>query len=281
MSKKGLPDPNMLKSAGRMMWTNILIESLLIQRLVKYRRQFDETVEQSRHRELWKNIENEFNAMHDETVTVLQLRSKFKYLQDQYLKIRAEEEATHDSNKLVIYPHYWDLLAEYFGDEVSHHSQSVDEDNENIALTEMNGGETPNLMNELDTQRSGQLGPYVPPSNENTQIQPSLYPIPTQTVSQTQFPVTELETMTDGPTKRRKVNTSIDLPSPTIGILKEVSQSLKTFQSVQRNIAQSVEDMKQVLEQSNEAIRGLHHALNQSIQVNAALLDFLKRQSST
>lgn len=124
---KSAQEPKKVKNPERMAWTQTLVESLLIERVVKHGREFVESGEPSQHRQLWDVIRRDFNTMHQLSVTVTQLRAKFRYLHEQYIKVRAdEEEAERDAEKLVVYPRCWDMLAEYFGDDIPHSSPSFE-----------------------------------------------------------------------------------------------------------------------------------------------------------
>ncbi|EEY61526.1 uncharacterized protein PITG_01840 [Phytophthora infestans T30-4] len=275
--KKPSPEPERPKSAGRMTWSDALVESLLIERLVKHGEQFVDAAGPSQHRELWEMIRREFNTMHGEAVTVTQLRAKYRYLQEQYVKFRAEEEiAAKDPNKLVIYPRCWDMLAEYFGEEGVHNHADVGVDDEEVLVkgaTTSQGFIVPGQLE--DSQLSAQSTALVPqitsaPPVNSTPLQASQSLVDRQASSPVQ---------TDMVAKRRRLNmseTSIVATDSSI----EAARKLEAIQNLQSDMARSMDGMKQVVEQSNEAIRGLQKALDQSNQVNAALLDFLSRQPS-
>ncbi|ETL49422.1 hypothetical protein L917_01062, partial [Phytophthora nicotianae] len=289
--KKASPEPKRPKSAGRMNWSDALIESLLIERLVKYGEQFVDARDQSQHRELWEIIQREFNTMHDEAVAVTQLRAKFRYLQEQYVKIRGEEDAAaKDPTKLVIYPRCWDMLAEYFGEEGVHSSHDVGLDHEETVVKERDANQALSVPGQLDNQLPAQSAPLVPlttPSYAQASMAPPIYSAPVPAAPQSQSLEVRLASSPD--VKRRRLNTSETsvvqqdlrpVANAAPDATNEVAQKLETIQNVQSDMARSMDGMKQVVEQSNEAIRGLQEALTQSNQVNAALLDFLKRQPS-
>ncbi|KAF1784204.1 hypothetical protein GQ600_12170 [Phytophthora cactorum] len=294
--KKASPEPKRPKSAGRMTWSDALVESLLIERLVKHGEQFVDAGDQSQHRELWEIIQNEFNTMHAETATVTQLRAKFRYLQEQYQKVCAEEDAAaRDATKLVIYPRCWDMLAEYFGEEGVHSCPDVGVDHEEVLATEANASQALSVPGQVDNQLSAQSAPLVPqitPASVQAPKQPPVYSAPMHAVPQSQSLVVRLASspmQTDVVAKRRRLSTSETsvvqqdlrpLANAAPDAANEVARKLETIQSVQSDMARSMDGMKQVVEQSNEAIRGLQQALNQSNQVNTALLDFLRRQPS-
>ncbi|GMF19260.1 unnamed protein product [Phytophthora lilii] len=297
--KKAPPEPQKTKNPDRMAWTDTLIESLLIERIVKHGKQFVEAPDQSQKRELWGTIHREFSAMHALKVTVTQLRAKFRYLQEQYLRVRAEEEeAAKDPDKLVVYPRCWDMLAEYFGDEGTQGSPSVDVEPDAV-LPEAGISQAVSLPLQVEngfpvpaqsvTVQSAAM-PSVPVQPSFAQSVP-VYSAPMQVFPQTQATVARQEPMpvrSDMPQKRRKVNppqaavaqqdshaaASANVPP------SDVAEKLETIQNTQTEMAKTMDGMKQVVEQSNEAIRGLQQALSQSNQVNAALLDFLRRQPS-
>ncbi|KAH7469356.1 hypothetical protein PRIC1_000158 [Phytophthora ramorum] len=303
--KKDPSETKKPKNLDRMAWTDILIESLLIERIVKHGAQFIEAGHQSQHRELWDIIQKEFNEMHDVTVTVPQLRAKFRYLRDQYLRARAdEEEAARDTDKLVIYPRCWDMLAEYFGD-VPRSSPGVDVNNEEVIEAEPATNQAiqsapVSILSVPFQQALVQPVPFqstpvqaVPMQSDTMQIIPA-QPSPVYSPPQAQLPVTQQTSSparSDAASKRRRLTleASVLQPESRLGafnpapaavppVSSDVAVKLETIQSTQREMARSMEGMKQLVEQSNEAIRSLQQALNQSNQVNAALLDFLRRQ---
>ncbi|KAG1696544.1 hypothetical protein DVH05_018237 [Phytophthora capsici] len=290
--KKASPEIKKPKNQDRMTWTDVLIESLLIERIAKYGKQFNAAGEQSQHRELWETIQNEFNAMHNETVSVLQLRAKFRYLQEQYRKVRAEEkEAERDARKSVIYPRCWEMLVEYFGDE-----GDMGVEHDGGVEAEGNSDQTASPLG------NGQLAhppPFVLQSGvafvQASPQQPALNPI-YSTSSQTAPHQTEAlmvrlpssPVQSDIAAKRRRTNSPEVLPlhqdlrtgDSAADPSNAVAQKLETIQNVQSDMAKSMDGIKHVVEQSNQVIRGLEQALNQSNQVNTALLDFLRRQPS-
>ncbi|KAL3663630.1 hypothetical protein V7S43_011516 [Phytophthora oleae] len=290
--KKTSPEVKKPKNQDRMAWTDVLIESLLIERVVKHGKQFVAAGEQAQRRELWEIIQNEFNAMHDEAVTVPQLRAKYRYLQEQYRKVRAEEnEAERDASKSVIYPRSWEMLVEYFGDE-----GSAGVDHEEGVESEGNGSQT--VTNQLDNGLPAHPAPFVlqsgPAFVQAPQLQPVLTPVysaSVQAAPQTQALMVRLPSSpvrSDVASKRRRVGPAEALalqqdPRAVAGAVdssSDVTQKLESIQNVQSDMARSMDGIKHVVEQSNQVIRGLEQALNQSNQVNAALLDFLRRQPS-
>ncbi|KAG7386735.1 hypothetical protein PHYPSEUDO_015331 [Phytophthora pseudosyringae] len=292
--KKPSPEPKKLKNQDRMAWTDVLVESLLIERVVKHGKQFVEAGEQSQHRELWEIIRSEFNAMHEATVTVTQLRAKFRYLQEQYLKVRGDEEAAaRDASKLVIYPRRWDMLVEYFGVEARQGIPNVGADHEEGIAAGENGSQAVSVtMGQLDNRVLAQsVSQTVPAYVQTPQLQPTSvldYPAHVQAVHETQALVVRQapsSALSEVAPKRRRVNPSeaqIDL-RPVLNVAppdsaSDLAQTLETIQSVQDDMARSMDSMKHVVEQSNQVIRGLEQALTQSNQVNTALLDFLRRQ---
>jgi hypothetical protein len=311
--KKMSPEPKKAKNPDRMAWTDVLIESLLIERLVKHGQQFLEAGEQSQHRELWEIIHKEFNEMHEENVTVTQLRAKFRYLQEQHMRVRGEEEeATRDVSKTVIYPRCWDMLAEYFGDDVPRSSPSVGVDHEEVVTKEGNDDnhQAVDAPSQVENRLAAQLTPVQTASvqsamptqsvsTQNMQLMPMqpvyAYSIPAQADPQALVPLVRQvpSPERDVAPKRRKLepqDVSAAQQEATQATLSDaapsreapdVVETLETIQSTQFEMARSMDGMKQVVEQSNEAIRGLQQALTQSNQVNAALLDFLRRQPST
>ncbi|KAK1941871.1 hypothetical protein P3T76_006935 [Phytophthora citrophthora] len=290
--KKTSPEIKKPKNQGRMTWTDVLIESLLIERIAKYGKQFIAAGEQSQHRELWETIQNEFNAMHNEAVTVLQLRAKFRYLQEQYQKVHAEEnEAERDASKSVIYPRCWEMLVEYFGDE-----DNVGVDHGGGVETEGNCNQT--VASQPDNVQPAHPAPFVLQSGaafvQAPPLQPVLNPVystPAQAAPQTQTLMVRPPSspvLLDVAPKRRRVNPPEVLTlhqdqhtgASAADSSTDVIQKLETIQNVQSDMARSMDGIKHVVEQSNQVIRGLEQALNQSNQVNAALLDFLRRQPS-
>ncbi|OWZ02305.1 hypothetical protein PHMEG_00026155 [Phytophthora megakarya] len=256
------------KNSDRMSWNDELVEMLLAERLHKHGKEFLEAGTQQQMRELWGLIHQEFTAKTEVNVTVTQLRAKFRYLQEQYMKVRAEEEEfSRDPIKVVIYPRCWEMLVEYFADETPHTDTSVEVEQQ----TESNGIQMP-------------VQSAPPPLTHPTQntfmlmapLQPgsAMYATPGQA-----GPPTESTTDPDVNPKRRRLN-STEAPASQAEGTSAVAEKLETIQSTQSEMARSMDGMKQVVEQSNEVIRGLHDALNQSNQVNAALLDFLRRQPS-
>ncbi|KAE8883959.1 hypothetical protein PF005_g8508 [Phytophthora fragariae] len=303
-----------LKNPDRMAWTQALVESLLIERIVKHGREFLESVEPSQHRQLWDVILRDFNAMHQLSVTVTQLRAKFRYLQEQYIKVRAEEEeAERNAEKLVVYPRCWDMLAEYFGDEVPHSSPSLEVEKDEVLVAETMDTQVVSAASSTGDMVAAQSAPVsfvqsVPLQavafqsvSMQTPFQPiplqpvaqsaPVYSVPTQVVvTQTQASVIRQETSPEVALKRRRVNAPVAqqeprtaespyaIPSNAPPVPSDVVEKLETIQNTQNEMSKSMDGMKQVVEQSNEAIRSLQQALNQSNQVNAALLDFLRRQ---
>ncbi|GMF55175.1 unnamed protein product [Phytophthora fragariaefolia] len=308
---KAPPECKVPKNADRMAWTQALVESLLVERIVKHGREFVEAGELSQHRELWEVIHRDFNAMHQMSVTVTQLRAKYRYLQEQYVKTRAEEEeAEKNAEKLVVYPRCWDMLAEYFGDEVLQSSPSFSEVKEGI-LTDTSNGQEVSAPTAVETSVPAQSAPasfvqavpLQPAAFQAAPVQTTfqsapLQPVPTQSaavysastppvVPQTQASVIAQDSSPDVAPKRRRVNPSVAhagqqepqfVVSNLTPVSNDVVEKLETIQTTQNEISKCMDGIKQIVEQSNQAIGSLQQALNQANQVNAALLDFLRQQ---
>ncbi|POM79303.1 Hypothetical protein PHPALM_3064 [Phytophthora palmivora] len=294
--KKVSPEIKKEKNSDRLSWSDDLIEALLVERLVKYGKEFAEAKNQQQRRELWERIHESFNAKPGVKVSVTQLRAKFRYLQEQYMKVRTgEEEFSRDPIKVVIYPRCWDMLGEYFGEDMAQCNPNVDVDHYDGVVTEANDSQAVNEPSQVISQLPAQpTPPFTQPLPsvllQTSPTQPASIPVYStlaQTVPPTQAPEVRQESSThsDVSPKRRRLNSpegcsnasSIPVLSDGTG---DVAEKLKAIQSTQSEMARSMDGIKQVVEQSNEAIRGLQEALSQSNQVNAALLDFLKRQPS-
>ncbi|KAG6611485.1 Mutatorlike Transposase [Phytophthora cinnamomi] len=281
-------EAKVLKNPDRMAWTQTLVESLLIERIVKHGREFVEAGEISQHRQLWEVIHKDFNAMHQLSVSVTQLRAKFRYLQEQYVKVRAEEqEAERDAEKLVVYPRCWDMLAEYFGDEAPHISPDMVEAKEELDVMNPANSQAMSISTNAGAIVATQSGP-VPfvQSMQSVAFQPvpvqtpfqssALQSIPAQSTPVFSAPTQLVVSQTQASVIQQE--TSPEVASKGEG---DVVEKLESIQNTQDEMSKSMDSMKQVVEQSNEAIRGLQKALNQSNEVNAALLDFLRRQPSS
>ncbi|CAI5727480.1 hypothetical protein KXD40_005608 [Peronospora effusa] len=172
----------------------------------------------------------EFNAKHNVNATVTQLRAKFRYLQDQFFRVRGEKiDATKDSEKVVVYPRYWELLLEHFENEEPQRHASVDRD---------------------DTR---------PISNDSQ--------IPSMPVRRRK---NSLEVATIQQNQQSVVSSNADA-------VCGIAEKLEVIHTTQREMARFLDSIKESMDLSNEAIRGLQQRLNQSNQVNATLLEFLQR----
>ncbi|CAI5737839.1 unnamed protein product [Peronospora farinosa] len=218
----------------------------------------------------------DFNAKHNVNATVTQLRAKFRYLQDQFFRVRGEKiDATKDSEKVVVYPRYWELLLEHFVNEEPQRHASVDRDDTRPIS---NDSQIPSMPSEVNNDVPVQSDP-VPLIQPNPVVvnMPLVQPVPAQSTpidvapvqegSQTQVSMTrEISSpvLPNTASKRRRKNTL------------EVATIQQNQQSVVSSNADAVCGIAEKLE-SNEAIRGLQQTLNQSNQVNATLLEFLQR----
>ncbi|CAI5724155.1 unnamed protein product [Peronospora destructor] len=296
--KKTLSLPKKINTSGRLVWTDILIESLLMERIVKRGKQFIETEEQKQHRELWEIVTKDFNAKHNVNATVTQLRAKFRYLQDQFFRVRNEKtDATKDSEKVVVYPRCWELLVEHFVDEESQRNPNVNKD-DTRPIT--NDSQIPSMPSEVNNDVPVQSDPVSliqpnPVVVNMPPVQPVLAqptPIdlsPGQDVSQTQVSMTRqvpLPVLPNMASKRRRKNSpeaatiqqnQHSVVSSNADAVCRIAEQLDVIHTNQRDMVRFLDSIKESMNQSNEAIRDLQQTLNQSNQVNAALLDLLQR----
>ncbi|RLN11150.1 hypothetical protein BBJ28_00018721 [Nothophytophthora sp. Chile5] len=257
--KKATPN----KNPERMVWLDGFVETLLRERTRRHAASFSQATTQARERELWDQIQHTFNLTHSLSVTVIQLRAKFRLLQEQYTRTRGEEEeASRDASKAVAYPSGWATLVQYFGAESGR--RSGDDQQAGVATASSSNEEDDEDESNVDSRRSQRRTHSLDTTQESPLIQHASFLI------------------------RRNVT----IPEPSVAMESpqsaaalatadaSVQEQLTTMRSLQQEVLQSVKSFQRTVEQSTQVMKGLRETMEQSNQVNAELLEFLKSRSS-
>ncbi|RLN71926.1 hypothetical protein BBJ28_00023724 [Nothophytophthora sp. Chile5] len=255
--KKATPD----KNPERMVWLDGFVETLLRERMRRHAASFSQATTQARERELWDQIQHTFNLTHNLSVTVVQLRAKFRLLQEQYSRTRGEEEeAGRDASKAVVYPSDWATLVQYFGAESGR--RSGDDQQAGVATASSSNEEEGE--NNVDSRRSQRHTHSLDTTQESPLIQHASF----------------------------RIRKNVTIPEPSVAMESpqstaalatadtSVQDQLTTMRRLQQEMLQSVKSFQQTVEQSTQVMKGLQETMEQSNQVNAALLEFLKSRSS-
>ena len=101
-----------------LVWSDIMVTILLELRLRKFEYVFLGSKSNAQRSIAWEKVRFQFNIQNTCCASVKSLKNKYNILKSEFASIRHAEniETGNMTNDPIVYPSYWEILVEYFGD---------------------------------------------------------------------------------------------------------------------------------------------------------------------